>query len=134
MRRLLVFPLLILMAIAVAQTSAPPTVTVDDVLGDIERFDKQGIVAVKGVVSDFVQKTSARGNKYFTFKLKGGKGELNVFSNGEAPAELKNKAEVVATGIFRKTKKLAEFEVKNEIDASPVKGKPNGVKITVPAG
>lgn len=134
MRRILVFPLMILMAIAMAQTVAPPTVTVDDVLGDVERFDKQGLIAVKGVVSEFVQKTSARGNKYFTFKLKSGKGELNVFSSGEAPTELKNKAEVVATGIFRKTKKLAEFEVKNEIDASPVKGKPNGVKVATPAG
>lgn len=133
MRRILVLPLFVLMAIAMAQTTTPSTVAVNDILSDIERFDQQGLVAVKGVVSDFSQKTSARGNKYFTFKMKGGKGELNVFSNGEAPEGLKNKAEVIATGIFRKSKKLAEFEVKNEIDASPVKNKPNGVKVTVPA-
>lgn len=103
----------------VAQLAETTTeLTVDQVLHDADKYDKAESVTVKGTVVEFVQKTSRLGNPYFTFKLKGDKGELNVYARGKADEKVKDKAKVVVTGKFRKSKQLADFTVKNEVDAT----------------
>lgn len=104
-------------------------VPLGDLLKDPKNFDGKTIT-VAGSVSEFKQKTSRKGNKYFTFTMKGeGKQEVNVYSQGEASADVKDGAKVEVTGVFRQEKKVLDFTVKNEIDATKVDGKENGVKV-----
>ncbi|MCW5942906.1 MAG: cytochrome c maturation protein CcmE [Fimbriimonadaceae bacterium] len=104
---------------SVAQLAEATTeLTVDQVLAEADKHDKADSVTVKGTVVEFVQKTSRLGHPYFTFKLKGDKGEVNVYSRGKADEKVKDKAKVVVTGKFRKSKQVADFTVKNEIDAT----------------
>jgi exonuclease VII large subunit len=98
------------------------------VLKDLDKYDEK-VVTVAGKVSEFTQKKSRAGNPYFTFKLKEGESVIHVYSRGEAEKELKNGVEVHVTGIFRKEKKMQNFTVKNELDASKEEEKPYGVKI-----
>lgn len=117
-----------MVALAAASVFAVQNLTVEDVLAKAaDHNDKT--VTVKGKVADFKQKTSRAGNAYFTFKLKGAKDEpINVYSRGTSEKEYKDNDVVIVTGIFRKEKKVQDFTVKNEIDATKQVGKPYGVK------
>lgn len=94
---------------------------------DTDKFDGKP-VEVEGKVSGFEQKTSKKGNKYFIFKMKEGEASVSVYSHGEPNPAIKDGDKVSVQGIFRKEKKIGTFTVKNEIDATPVKEKPYGVK------
>jgi hypothetical protein len=108
---------------------AADKVSLGDILKDPKAFDGKTI-ATSGAVAGFKQKTSRAGNRYFTFKLKSGdKESLNVYSQGEAPEGVKDGAKVEVVGVFRAEKKVMDFTVKNEIDATKVKDKENGVKV-----
>ncbi|HVL39717.1 MAG TPA: hypothetical protein VM328_10045 [Fimbriimonadaceae bacterium] len=107
---------------------AGEALSVESVLAKAAELDGKA-VTVTGKVLGFKQKTSRAGNAYFTFKLKGGKDEpLNIYSQGKSEKEWKDGDLVVVDGIFRKEKKVQDFVVKNEIDATPKEGKPYGVK------
>jgi cytochrome c-type biogenesis protein CcmE len=116
-------------AVALAVDKVP----LADLVKEPKTYDGKTIT-VTGVVADFKQKTSRIGNKYFTFKLAKSEKEkdkdiVNVYSQGEAGEGVKDGAKVVVTGVFREEKKLKDFSVKNEIDATKVKDKENGVKV-----
>lgn len=85
-------------------------------------------VLVAGKVSQFEQKTSRRGNKYFLFQIKEGSDVVNVYSQGDMKPELKDGDKVEVRGVFRKEKKVQTFTVNNEVDATKVKDKEYGVK------
>ncbi|HRK23080.1 MAG TPA: hypothetical protein PLX06_14775, partial [Fimbriimonadaceae bacterium] len=74
--------------------------------------------------------TSRAGNKYFTFVLvQGDKAKVNVYSQGEAASDLKDGVNVKVIGIYKVEKKLGTMTFKNEIDATKVKDKPNGIAL-----
>jgi hypothetical protein len=102
-------------------------VSVADLLDAPATFDGKDVRAT-AVVEGFQQKTSRRGNKYFTFKLKDGEKAVNVFSQGTSDPELKAGMKVEVTGVFRKEKKVGDIVFKNEIEATKQDGKPYGVK------
>ncbi len=115
--------------LASALALAVDKVALPDLLKDPKAYDGKTI-SVTGAVAEFKQKTSRKGNKYFTFQMKtGDKQILNVYSQGEAPEGTKDGAKVVVVGVFRQEKKVLDFTVKNEIDATKVEGKENGVKL-----
>lgn len=127
MKRLAVFGFVVAAALAFA--AAVEKATVSELLSDGKKYDGK-TVSTSGVVAEFKQKTSKAGNKYFTFALKQGeKSSVNVYSRGEADADLKDGVKVGVIGVFRVEKKVQDFTVKNEIDASKVKDKENGVKV-----
>jgi cytochrome c-type biogenesis protein CcmE len=114
---------------AIAAAIAASKVPLADLLKDPKAYDGKTI-SVTGAVAEFKQKTSRKGNKYFTFTMKGEEKQvLNVYSQGEAETGIKDGSKVVVTGVFRQEKKVLDFTVKNEIDASKVEGKENGVKL-----
>jgi len=100
-----------------------------DLFKETKKFDGK-VVETSGEVADFKQKTSRAGNKYFTFSLIAGeKVKIGVYSQGEADSAIKNGAKVKVVGIFREEKKVQDFVVKNEIDATKKKDQPNGVTV-----
>lgn len=100
-----------------------------DLAKDPKKFDGK-VIETSGVVSEFKQKTSRAGNKYFTFVLAQGKEEkVNVFSQGEADSDLKDGVKAKVVGLYRIEKKLGTMTFKNEVDATKVKDKPNGVSV-----
>ena len=106
-------------------------VSLADLAKDPKAYDMKTI-ETSGVVADFKQKTSRAGNKYFTFKLRINEKEttgVNVYSQGEAEEAVKDGTKVKVVGVFREEKKVYDFTVKNEIDATKVKDKENGVKV-----
>lgn len=106
---------------------AADKLTAAQVLKDAEKYDGK-ILTVVGKIAKFEQKTSKIGNKYFTFEIKEGDAVVNGYGRGECKPPLKEGDKVEAIGKFAKTKTVKDFIVKNEIDVSPVKDKPNGVK------
>lgn len=127
MKRLAVFGFFVAAALALAAEVQKATVA--ELLAEGKKYDGKTI-STSGVVAEFKQKTSRAGNKYFTFVLQQGeKSSVNVYSRGEAEAELKNGVKAGVIGVFRVEKKVQDFTVKNEIDASKVKDKENGVKV-----
>lgn len=106
-------------------------VSLADLAKDPKAYDLK-TVETSGVVADFKQKTSRAGNKYFTLKLRVNEKEttgVSVYSQGEADEAVKDGTKVKVIGVFREEKKVMDFTVKNEIDATKVKDKENGVKV-----
>lgn len=127
MKKAFLFASLALTALALAVDKVP----LADLLKNAKAHDGKTI-STTGIVSAFKQKTSRIGNKYFTFKLAEtdkSKESINVYSQGEAADGLKDGVKVVVVGVFREEKRLQDFSVKNELDATKVKDKENGVKI-----
>lgn len=112
---------------AAALVLAADKLTPASLIKDADKHHTKDVVVV-GKVSDFEQKTSKIGNKYFVFKLKEGDSIISVYSRGEAKPVLKDGDKVEANGIFRKEKKVSTFTVKNEVDITAVKDKPYGFK------
>lgn len=118
-----------------AEDSAPIKATVEQVLAKRAEHDNK-VVEVTGHVVGFRQRTSQIGNSYYTFRLQTkseaateNRAILNIFSRGKAPEGLANGKKVTVTGTYRQEKKMRDFTVKDEVDVSPVEGKPFGVKI-----
>lgn len=101
--------------------------SVSALLKNADKHDSREVF-VKGKVSKFDQKTSRAGNKYYTLVLKEGEEVLNVYSRGELKPPVKAGDTVEVRGVFRKEKKLRDFTVKNEVDATEMKDKNYGVK------
>lgn len=101
--------------------------SVEDLIKSPAKFDEK-TVTVKGTVATFVQKTSKKGNPYVVFKLKGKSEQVNVYVRGKLTKPIKDGDVVEVTGVFRKEKKVMDFTVKNEIDATPKEGEKFGVK------
>ncbi len=107
-------------ALAIVATSlAAGVLTADGLLKDADKHDGK-VVTVKGSVLDFKQKTSKKGNPYFTFKLatKSKENPLNVYGQGTLNLELKDKAKVEITGKFVKEKTVGNATYKNEVDVT----------------
>lgn len=117
------------MLLASAVLAAPASVKPQQVLKERDKWHTKE-VASAGVVAEFEAKTSKRGNPYTVFKLTEGDAKINVYLRGRLPADkpIKNGDKVVVTGIFRKEKKVGSAVFRNEIDATPKKDKPYGVK------
>lgn len=100
----------------------------------IAQADKQDgkVVTLTGKVEKFEEKTSKKGNKYTVFKVKGTKESVSVWIKNHLEAAKKpaNGDIVEVIGLFKKEKKVGDLVFKNEVDASTVKDKPNGVKVT----
>src|SRR5688500_14509451 len=112
---------------------AAEELTVEALIKDATKLDGKD-VAVVGKVEGFRQRTSKIGNAYFTFKLKGKEDSINVYSRGKMDPAIKDGDKVEVKGVYRKEKKLQDFVVKNEIDATPAEGedkekKKFGVKV-----
>lgn len=121
--------LLALGVLAATVALAVEKVGLDELFKETKKFDGK-VIETSGEVADFKQKTSRAGNKYFTFSLIAGeKVKVSVYSQGEADTAIKDGAKVKVVGIFREEKKVQDFVVKNEIDATKKKDKPNGVSI-----
>lgn len=118
---------LLSVAAILAIALAADKLSVSKLVKDADKYDGKEVVLV-GKISEFEQKTSRRGNKYFLFKVKEGDDVVNGYSQGEMKPELKAGDKVEVSGIFRKEKKVQDFTVKNEIDATKVKDKSYGVK------
>lgn len=114
------------LAVAAAALADGP-LSVSALLKSADKHDSREVF-VKGKVSKFDQKTSRAGNKYFTLVLKEGDDLLNVYSRGELKPAVKPGDTVEVRGVFRKEKKLRDFTVKNEVDATEMKDKSYGVK------
>jgi Cu/Zn superoxide dismutase len=124
-----------LLVVALVQFAlAAANETVEAITKDPSKFDKKEVKVV-GKVEDFKQKTSRKGNHYFTFKVVSVEKKdeaLNVYSQGKMEPELKDGDKVEVWGVFRQEKKVQDFTVKNEIDATTLeeKGKKKfGVKL-----
>lgn len=99
--------------------------TIESVLADPAKYDKKELKVV-GKVIEFKQKTSRKGNQYFTIKLGGlikKDDVINVYSQGKLEPEPKVGDKLQAWGIFRQEKKVLDFTVKNEIDATQAEEK-----------
>jgi len=103
-------------------------VKVDALLKTPDKFHEK-VVTAKGKVAKFEAKVSKKGNPYSLFQLEDGKAVVNVYVRGKLAKAPKNGQVVEVTGTYRKEKKLRDFTVKNEIDASPGTDKKIGVKI-----
>ncbi len=103
-------------------------ITVDELIRQSAKYDGKA-VAVKGKVDHFLAKTSKRGNEYIVFRLKGETESASVFMRGKLAKPFKGGDAVIASGIFRKDKKMGDQAYQNEIDASPESGKDYGVKL-----
>lgn len=117
---------LAIFALAITALADGP-LSVSALLKAADKHDSREVF-VKGKVSKFDQKTSRAGNKYFTLVLKEGEDVLNVYSRGELKPPVKAGDIVEVRGVFRKEKKLRDFTVKNEVDATEMKDKNYGVK------
>lgn len=106
-------------------------ISIPELLKEAKTYDGK-TVETTGFVDQFKQKISRAGNKYFTFKLRAGEKDsasINVYSQGEAEETIKDGVKVKVIGVFREEKKVMDFTVKNEVDATKVKDKENGVKV-----
>jgi DNA/RNA endonuclease YhcR with UshA esterase domain len=110
--------LALLLVLLCAVAFAAERVTPAELAKNPTKFDDK-VVTVVGPVSEFRQRTSQRGNEYFTFKIKVDKDqELNIYGRGKVEPAVKNGDRVEVTGQFRKEKKVQDFTVKNEIDVT----------------
>ncbi|MBV6456992.1 MAG: hypothetical protein HONBIEJF_00097 [Fimbriimonadaceae bacterium] len=107
---------------------AADVVKVEALLKSPDKFHEK-VVTAKGKVTKFEAKVSKKGNPYNLFQLADGKGTVNIYVRGKLAKPLKDGQTVEVTGTFRKEKKLRDFTVKNEIDASPGSDKQIGVKV-----
>lgn len=126
MKRILILPALLL-ALA-AHAEAPKPIDIDAFLKKAKTFDKK-VVAVSGKVGRFAAKTSKSGNPYVLFELLGKDGKVKVYLRGKLEKEPKDGDRVLVTGMYEVERKSGDRVYKNEIDATPEKGKPHGVKI-----
>lgn len=117
----IVFAVGMLALVAFAAENLSPS----KVLADREKLHEKEVTVI-GKVAEFKQRTSRAGNKYVTLKLKEGDKEVNVYMQGELKPAVKDGDKVRVKGIFRKEKKLRDFTVKDEIDATPLKDKEKG--------
>jgi hypothetical protein len=107
----------------------PHRLTVSELIKDRDKWDGKH-VEVTAKAEGYEERTSKRGNKYTVLKLVEGEVKVSIWMKGHpAPADApKNGGKAQAIGIFRKEKKLGQMTFKNEIDVSPVKGKPFALK------
>ncbi|HMS54273.1 MAG TPA: hypothetical protein PKA27_02640 [Fimbriimonadaceae bacterium] len=123
-----------LLALAIPMVALAQTViSADDLIKDAAKLDTK-VVTVKGTVAEFKQKTSRKGNPYYTFTLKTKVKEtpVNVYGRGTLEKPLKDGSKVEITGTFRKEKEVSGFTVKNEVDVTPKEGEKPKIKVTEP--
>lgn len=120
--------LLTLFVAGAALALAASFLTVDAVMKDPKKHNAKDIV-VRGRVSDFNERTSQRGTKYTTFKLRGDKQTLSVYVREHLAKKPKNGDVVEVNGVFRETKNVGQRVFKNEIEATKKEGKKYGVRI-----
>lgn len=123
--------LIALFSAAALLAMAADKLTPDALFAQAEKQDGK-VVTITGKVDKFEEKTSKKGNKYTVFKVKGTKESISVWIKNHLEAAKKpaNGDIVEVTGFFKKEKKVGDLVFKNEIDASSVKDKPYGVKVT----
>ncbi len=113
MRKRLLLPLLMLAAFAFAGTP----ITVDALIKDAAKHNNKPVV-VTGQIETFKQRKSKAGNDYVTLTLKGENESVNVYLRGKFTPVPKKGAHAEVTGVYHKEKKIKDFVIKNEIDAS----------------
>lgn len=132
LRTLPVLGLTLVVSLALAQKAGPATLTVESLLKDAKKFDKQE-VKVRGTIDRLDLKVSKKGNKYTTLSLigKDPKKFVKVYMKGHPDAKLKlAKGKVItAFGKYAVEKKLGTSIFKNEVDVSKVEGKKYGISL-----
>lgn len=116
----------ILLISAAALASGP--ISVEALVKDAAKLDGKSVI-VRGKVSKYNEKVSKKGNPYTTFIISSGKSNANVYLKGRPGVAVKDGLVVEVSGNFLKLKKLRDFSVANEIDASAEPGKTFGVKL-----
>lgn len=112
---------LLTLALIASVAFAADKMTVKELLADAKKFDGKP-VTVSGLVDEFKQKTSKKGNDYFTFKLidKGDKKKIvNLYGQGKPKVEVKDGQLLSVTGDYRLEKKVGTLTFKNEIQVKP---------------
>lgn len=114
-------------ALAASLPVQPVDTTVEAILSDRGRFDGKA-VRVVGTIEKYDSKTSRRGNPYTVFTLGSGGAKMSAYhqQHQTPPPKPGDKVEVV--GIYEKERKVGSGTVKDQIDATPPKGRPIGVK------
>jgi cytochrome c-type biogenesis protein CcmE len=124
--------LLTLLCMGVMLAFAAERVAVSALLKDADKYDGKAIT-LTGTVADFKQKTSKRGNDYFTFKLKDKSEVVNIYGQGKLEKAPKDGDKVEVTGRYAKEKKQGDVTFKNELNVTVDKSKEDtknfGVKI-----
>lgn len=111
----------ITLALIASVAFAADKMTVKELLVDAKKFDGKP-VTVSGLVDKFKQKTSKKGNDYFTFKLvdKGDKKKIvNLYGQGKPKIEVKDGQLLSVTGTYRVEKTVGNSTFKNEIQVKP---------------
>ncbi|MER3495693.1 MAG: hypothetical protein C4320_02030 [Armatimonadota bacterium] len=108
-------PLMALATVAFAQ-KAVQTATVADLIKDGAKFDKKH-VRVTGTVQKLEEKQTRTKKDYFKFELVDAGNTINVYGFGKVEG-LRDGVKVEATGRFAVSKKMRNFEVKNQLDVS----------------
>ncbi|MGE0002078.1 MAG: hypothetical protein AB7F50_09740 [Fimbriimonadaceae bacterium] len=85
-------------------------------------------VVVRGVVVDYRPRVSKAGNKYTTFSLAAGGAKVSVYHRGHMEPALQDGDAVTVTGVFEKERKVGNFTVHDQVDATELKGRPYGVR------
>lgn len=119
---------LLLACAAFAWSGEGVSLKLTELLKDAKKYDGKAVV-VRGMVAEFEARTSKRGTKYTVFKLKDGKDTASVYLKTHLAKPPANQDPVEVSGIFRVEKKVGPQTFTNEIDATPVKDKPYGVKL-----
>lgn len=112
---------LITLALIASVAFAADKMTVKELVADAKKFDGKP-VTVSGLVDKFKQKTSKKGNDYFTFKLvdKGDKKKIvNLYGQGKPKVEVKDGQLLSVTGTYRLEKTVGNSTFKNEIQVKP---------------
>ncbi len=118
------------LALAAFAQSGVIKTNITDVLKEPDKVDGKAI-QIEGKVEKYEEKSSQRGNPYTVFKVTDSGKTLSVWMTGHAKDDNKpnDGDKVQLTGIYRKEKKVGDITFRNEIDVSPVKDKPYGIKI-----
>jgi hypothetical protein len=84
------------------------------VLAAADKFD-QKVITLRGVVQEFEQRTSRRGNPYYVLKLAEGSDRIAIYGRGVLKPALKNGEKAEARGLFQKEKRVGSQTFKNEL-------------------
>ncbi|MCC6402460.1 MAG: hypothetical protein IT207_00445 [Fimbriimonadaceae bacterium] len=105
----------------------PAPATPAELLAQRGAFHRRTVI-VRGALADYRPRTSRAGNQYTTFSLASGGSKVTVFHRGHANPPLRNGDRVIVTGLFEKERKVGNFTVQNQLDATEATGRPFGVR------
>ncbi|MBS1722081.1 MAG: hypothetical protein JSS66_03630 [Armatimonadetes bacterium] len=108
------------------QAPAKP-MSVGDLMKSAAKYDRK-VVTVVGKVAKYQERVAKKSKRAYTvFDLTDGKATVHVYMQNKPGTKIKDGDKAKVTGPFQREKKVGTQTYKDEIDASVVKGKTNGV-------